>query len=223
MLETFKVALILILYAAVISLPGVGIAFLGWWLSRTMRPVSVQTVFRSGLLATAITPTIYGHAGPVPAIILVFVLEGRDRLAGIVPILFVWLIAIAVISVRAKRRRFRIGYLDEACAWLIFLGGLVHIVLTDFFHFRGSLDTALVWILAAMLNLLRIRNDSSVRWLRIFCVAANASVLILEAVRWKMFEDPSSLVLLALILIESVFSITPKTPRTNRPVTEVIG
>jgi hypothetical protein len=115
----------------------------------------------------------------------------------------------------------RMDYLDEGFAWLIFLGGLVHIVLTDFLHFRGSLDTALVWILAAMLNLLRIKNDSSVRWLRTFCVAANVSVLILEAVRWKMFEGPSSLVLLALILIESVFSITRKTPRANPPATEV--
>jgi hypothetical protein len=223
MLETLKVALSLILYVAVISLPGMGIAFLGWWLSRTMRPVSVQTVFRAGLLATAVTPSFYGHAGPVPAIILVFILQGRERLAGIVPILVVWLIAIAVISARAKSERFRMGYLDEACAWLIFLGGLVHVVLTDFLHFRGSLDTALVWIFAAMLNLLRINNDSSVRWLRIFCVAANVSVLMLEAVRWKMFEGTSSLVLLALIFIESVFSIIPKTPRTNLPVTEVIA
>ncbi len=107
MLVTFKVALILILYAVVISLPGVGVAFLGWRLSRTMRPVSAQTLFSAGLLATAITPSFYGHAGPVPAIVLVFILQGSERLVGIVPILVVWLIAIAVISARAKRERFR--------------------------------------------------------------------------------------------------------------------
>src|ERR1700733_5374620 len=140
MLETFKVALTLILYVAVISLPGMGIAFLGWWLSRTMRPVSVQTLFRAGLLATAITPSFHGHAGPVPAIILVFNLQGRERLAEIVLILVVWLIATAVISARAKRERFRRGYLEEACAWFIFVGCLFHIVFTDFLHFRGSLD-----------------------------------------------------------------------------------
>jgi hypothetical protein len=67
-----------------------------------MRPVSVQTLFRAGLLATAITPSFYGHAGPVPAIILVFILQGRERLAEIGLILVVWLIAIAVISARAK-------------------------------------------------------------------------------------------------------------------------
>jgi hypothetical protein len=107
MLETFKVALILVLYATVISLPGAGIAFLGWRLSRTMTPVFLQTLFRAGLLATAITPSFYGEAGPVPAIVLLFILQGRDRLVGIVPILVVWLIAIAVISARAKRERSR--------------------------------------------------------------------------------------------------------------------
>lgn len=74
-------------------------------------------------------------------------------------------------------------YVDEACAWLILLAGIVHIVLTDFLHFRGSLDTALVWIFSAMLNLLRIRNGYTVQRLKIFCVVANLSVLVLEAVR----------------------------------------
>ena len=105
---------------------------------------------------------------------------------------------------------FEVKYVDQTCAWLIFLGGIIHIVLTDFLHFRGSLDTALVWIFAAMLNFLRIRNGYSVQGLKIFCVVANLSVVVLETVRWKMFEGPSSLVLLALILIESVFSITAK-------------
>jgi hypothetical protein len=91
-------------------------------------------------------------------------------------------------------------YVDEACAWLILLGGIVHIVLTDLLHFRGSLDTALVWIFAAMLNLLRIRNGYSIQRLKISCVAANLSVMVLEAVRWKMFEGSSSLAVLALIL-----------------------
>jgi hypothetical protein len=101
-------------------------------------------------------------------------------------------------------------YVDQVCAWLIFLDGLVHIVQTDVFHLRGSLDTALVWIFVAMLNLLRIRNGYSLRPQRVFCIVANLSVLMLEAVRWKMFEDPFTIVLLALILTESMFSITAK-------------
>jgi hypothetical protein len=95
-------------------------------------------------------------------------------------------------------------------AWLVLLAGIIHIVLTDLLHFRGSLDTALVWIFAAMLNLLRIRNGYSIHRLKIFCVVANLSVLVLESVRWRMFEGPSSLLVLALILIESVFSIAGK-------------
>lgn len=61
-----------------------------------------------------------------------------------------------------------------------------------------------------MLNFLRVRNGYSVQGLKIFRVVANLSVVVLETVRWRMFEGPSSLVLLALILIESVFSITAK-------------
>jgi hypothetical protein len=107
-LETAGAVLTVVLYAVIISLPGLGIAYIGWRSSRAMRPVSVQTLFRAGLLATAITPSVYGHAGILPAIILVFVLRGQERLAGIVPILVVFLIAliaIPVISARAKRQR----------------------------------------------------------------------------------------------------------------------
>lgn len=92
----------LVLYAGLISLPGMGIACLGWRSSRAMRPVFVQTFFRAGLLATTITPSVHGHAGILPAIILVFVLQRHERLAGIVPILVVWLLAIPAISARAK-------------------------------------------------------------------------------------------------------------------------
>lgn len=63
MLETLKVALILILYVALISLPGVAVTVVGWWLLNRVRPGFLRTFFRAGLLATAITPTIYGHAG----------------------------------------------------------------------------------------------------------------------------------------------------------------
>ena len=106
-------------------------------------------------------------------------------------------------------------YIDNICAWLIFVAGIVHIVLTDLFHLRGSLDTALVWIFAAMLNLLRIRNGYSIMVrLKIFCSAANISVLILEAVRWKLFEGYSSLAIFPLFLIETIFTLSTKSQRT---------
>jgi hypothetical protein len=101
-------------------------------------------------------------------------------------------------------------YVDRICAWLIFLAGIIHIVATDLMHLRGSLDTALVWIFVALLNLLRILNGYTVRGLKVFCLGANVSALVLEVVRWKMFADPSSLVLIVLFFLEILFSIFTK-------------
>jgi hypothetical protein len=47
-------------------------------------------------------------------------------------------------------------YPDRVWAWLILLAGIAHLVATGILRQRGSWDTALVWIFAARLNLLRI-------------------------------------------------------------------
>jgi hypothetical protein len=98
------VALALAAWLALILLPGIVVTYLGWRLSRNMRPVSGQTVFRSGLIALTITPPIWGHGEILPAIVVAFGLQGRERLAGIVPILVVWAIAIPVLSARARKQ-----------------------------------------------------------------------------------------------------------------------
>jgi hypothetical protein len=96
--------LFMILYAVVISLPGLGIAYVGWKLSRRWQSTAAQTLFRAGLIAMAVTPSVWGHAGILPAILLAIVLSGREKLAGVVPILVVWVVAIPVIGILAKRR-----------------------------------------------------------------------------------------------------------------------
>jgi hypothetical protein len=96
--------LVLFLYAVVISLPGIGAAYVGWKFSREWHSLSAQTFFRASLIAVAVTPSIWGHAGILPAILLTLLLSGREKLAGIVPILAVWIIAIPVIGILAKRR-----------------------------------------------------------------------------------------------------------------------
>jgi len=68
------------------------------------------------------------------------------------------------------------------------------------------LDTPLLWILLAMLNLLRLGNGYHVKGLRVFCIGANISVLALEAVRFKMF-GASALIAAVPILAETLFSI----------------
>ena len=75
-----------------------------WRFSRNMTPVLGQTVSRSGLIALTITPSIWGHGEILPAIVLAFILQGRERLAGIVPILVVWAVAISVLSALARKR-----------------------------------------------------------------------------------------------------------------------
>ena len=100
--------LLLVLYVVVISLPGIGVAYVGWKFSDRWHSFSAQTFFRASLIAVAVTPSIYGHAGILPAILLTLVLSGRGRLAGIAPILAVWIIAIPVIGLLAKRRISRV-------------------------------------------------------------------------------------------------------------------
>ncbi len=90
----------LLVWVVLISLPGIGITYLGWKVSRNMRPLMAQAAFRAGLIAITITPSIWGHGMILPAIVLALVSQGRERLAGIVPILVVWVVLIVVISVR---------------------------------------------------------------------------------------------------------------------------
>lgn len=98
------VVLVVLLYATLVSLPGIGIAYLTWKLSRNLRPILAQVIFRDGIFAIAITPTFWGH-GFLPMIILVFILHGRDRLDAILDIVMVWAIAIPVLFVRARSRK----------------------------------------------------------------------------------------------------------------------
>lgn len=102
-------------------------------------------------------------------------------------------------------------YADYACAWMILVQGIVGIVITEMRHLRGAvLDTPLLWILLAMLNLLRLGNSYHVKGLRVFCIGANVSVLALEVVRFKMF-GPWTLITVVPILAETFFSIIPST------------
>jgi len=97
--------LVVLLYAALVLLPGIGIAYLTWKLSRNMRSILAQATFRAGIFAIAVTPSFWGHAGFLPAILLAFVLHGKDRSDVIIGILTVWAIGIPVLFVRARHRK----------------------------------------------------------------------------------------------------------------------
>src|SRR5437868_63312 len=100
-----------------------------------------------------------------------------------------------------------IRYIDYALAGIIFAIGVVGIVTTLLFHmpFR-SVDAPLLWLFVAMFNLLRVLNGHSAKTLTTFCIGANLAVVMLEAVRFKMW-GPFALFGALPILCELVFSV----------------
>ena len=103
-------------------------------------------------------------------------------------------------------------YTDYACAWIILAIGIVTIVQIEVRHpIQAVLDTPLLWVLLAMLNLVRLRNGYAVKGLKVFCIGANVAVLALEAVRFKMFPGAFSLVIAVPVLAESIFSLARNT------------
>ena len=56
----------------------------------------------AGMIAVLVTPSLWGHAGIFPAIFLVFKLQGREKLAGIIPILIVWSMLTTGFFIRAR-------------------------------------------------------------------------------------------------------------------------
>ena len=105
-------------------------------------------------------------------------------------------------------------YADYACAWSIFVVGLVGMVFTELRHPPGAvLDTPLLWIFVGMFNFLRLRNDDGVKGLRISCIGANLSEFIFEIARMKMW-GLSFLIVAVPLLAETIFSMI----RSKRPV-----
>jgi hypothetical protein len=89
----------------------------------------------------------------------------------------------------------------------------------EILHLRGAiLDIPFLWLLVAMLNLLRLRNGyARVPGLMVTCVGANLVALTLETVRWGLFGGgilkawgPYTFVAAVAFLGETIFSIVRK-------------
>lgn len=97
--------------------------------------------------------------------------------------------------------------IDQSLAWILLAIGFVGILLTEVRHPPGAvLDTPFLWILAAMFNLLRLRNGNQVPRLKTFCIVANVVVLVAELIRFNMF-GPLELIQGVPLLGETLFSI----------------
>lgn len=80
-------------------------------------------------------------------------------------------------------------YIDYALACVLLATAVVFMLVMETIHPRGGvLDVPFLWLVIAMMNLLRLRNtDVRVKALRTFCVGANLIGLTLEAVRFRLF------------------------------------
>ena len=69
----------------------------GVWFATERTSIFVKGLVRSGVLAFMFTPTIYGHAGPAPAfLILLTTSDSMQWSHGGVPILIVWGVMFAI-------------------------------------------------------------------------------------------------------------------------------
>jgi hypothetical protein len=72
------------------------------------------------------------------------------------------------------------GFIDGLCAGVLFVLAIVDCLLVPR-TYTGRIwifGTGLALLFAAMLNVLRIRNKSAVKGLKLFCIGANMTMLI---------------------------------------------
>ena len=104
---------------------------------------------------------------------------------------------------------------DRLCAGTLFILAIVDCLLVPK-TYTGRIwmfGTSLALFFAAMLNVLRIRNDRGVRGLKLFCIAANATMLVFVIAlmasigKSRTLEHPQVTLVGALLLAETAFSL----------------
>jgi hypothetical protein len=95
-------ALLLLIIVAIVSLPGLGLAYIGCYAVRSFEPVLVRNLFRATFIALFVTPTYYGHAGPMPALLAVAVADPSTRPIHMISIVIVWIGAFTAMEVYAR-------------------------------------------------------------------------------------------------------------------------
>ena len=78
-------------------------AFIGRRFTQKIAGHWPQVLARAGIIAVAVTPTFFGHAGLVPAFVMLFQLW--TFLYGILPITFVWLVLIPIVHWASKQEK----------------------------------------------------------------------------------------------------------------------
>ncbi|MGA9544863.1 MAG: hypothetical protein WBQ85_14905 [Candidatus Sulfotelmatobacter sp.] len=107
---------------------------------------------------------------------------------------------------------------DSLCSGVLFILAIVDGLLVPK-NYTGRIwifGTCLALLFTAMLNALRIRNDRGVKGLKLFCIAANVTMLVLvislvaSIGKARTQQHPQIPLIGALLLAETVFSLGKK-------------
>ncbi len=108
--------------------------------------------------------------------------------------------------------------LDRFCAGILFVLAIAHSLLVPR-NYTGRIwifGTCLALLFTAMLNILRIRNGPEVKGLKLFCIAADTTMLVLGIALMasigmsRTLHNPQVPLLTALLLVETAFSLEKK-------------
>ena len=107
------------------------------------------------------------------------------------------------------------GVIDRLCAGVLFVLAIVDCLLVPR-TYTGRIwifGTGLALLFAAMLNVLRIRNKSAVKGLKLFCIGANITMLVFVIAlmasigKARTMANPQVPLVLGLLGAETVFSL----------------
>jgi hypothetical protein len=108
--------------------------------------------------------------------------------------------------------------LDRICAGVVFILAISDCLLVPR-TYTGRIwifGTCLALLFTAMLNLLRIRNRGNVQGLRLFCITAKVTMLVLAIAlmasigRARTFQHPQAPIVGTLLFVETAFSLGKK-------------
>jgi hypothetical protein len=107
---------------------------------------------------------------------------------------------------------------DRVCAGVLFILAIVDCLLVPK-NYTGRIwifGTCLALLFTAMLNVLRIRNAGGVKGLKLFCITANVTMLVLVIAlvasigKARTQQHPQIPLIGAILLVETAFSLGKK-------------
>lgn len=91
----------MLLWYAVITIPCTLLILLPWLFTRRMKVGLSRNFIRSALIAIAYAPVMWGHAGPIPAVVGVMFNDPYFRAQEIASLVIVFVISFVFLTIRA--------------------------------------------------------------------------------------------------------------------------